>query len=126
MSEHAISNAKAWLESIVEMVETLDDPDERFDEMEALDRIHESVLSVQVRGGWRDLSGIDKLEAEEFYILLTTGGPALRIYGSIGLHGEPEDMVLQWQDWGTPWTTYYVIDGKEALETFTRQFYFGE
>lgn len=196
MSEHAISNARAWLESIREMVAALDgepspeayraamksqdfdapgltveqrpdgwhwtapvehDPGnfdngdgpfdseaEAFgdafdslgierpdgaDEDEAREEIQESPLSLQVRGGWYSPGDEDRGGApEEFEILLTTGGPALRIIGELDCHGQPESPRLQWQDWGTPWTDFTDTssDDDEAVQTFCQQFYFGE
>lgn len=101
--------------------------DNPHDEDEARQAIDESPLSVEVREGWKTPGSTDA-EPEEFRILLTTGGPALQIVGTLGLHGQPEDPRLQWQDWGTPWTTYHDTTEEEdsALEEFARCFYFGE
>lgn len=64
-------------------------------------------------------------EDEEFMILLSTGGPALRIRGELS-SGEPDRAWLEYQDWGTPWTEH-VATGSDhaALLTFCRVFYFG-
>ena len=137
MSEHAISNARGWLSTIVGAMaalealnngaesaefdgETFTDPDD------VQQRIQEMPLSVQVRGGWYQ-PGADRseVEAEEFEILLSTGGPALRIFGNVWEIGNCE---LQWQDWGTPWTTHHdTTDAEdEALVAFVGMFYLGE
>ncbi len=142
---HAEENAKAWLESICEMVDALKAFDEGRDEdvtitldgdvMDSRDDvehlIQESPLSVQVRGGWHSVG--EEAPDEEFGILLSTGGPALRIIGSLGLNSEPQRPRLQYQDWGTPWTEYIVsFDDpqhgakREALQTFCEQFFCGE
>lgn len=71
---------------------------------DAEQRIHEDALSVEVRSGW--VSSKAEMEPEEFMILLTTGGPAVRILGELR-DGEPYRAWLQVQDWGTPWTDYY-------------------
>jgi hypothetical protein len=103
---------------------TIDEPDDfEFDEDEARQTINEDPLSVQVRSGWANSA--EEFEPEEFEILLCTGGPACRIVGDIGEHGEPERPRLQHQDWGTPWTEYFDVD-REVLLTYCRQFYFGE
>jgi hypothetical protein len=125
MSDHAIANAKAWLESIREMVAALDSEDGARDE--AAQRIRESVLSVEVRDGWRRPDE-DQRAPAEFSILLTTGGPALRLRGDLDDWCEPEaPFRLQWQDWGTPWTDYEMTrDDTLACAAFARCFWFGE
>jgi hypothetical protein len=135
-NQHAIGNAAAWLGSIVEMVEALDtsDSSDTGPEREAAERIiHESVLSVEVRDGWRVPGGRHddgpNNEPQEFSILLSTGGPALRIYGRLGLCSHPErnSLELQWQGWGTPWTEYKVTGAeRDAMLTFASRFWFGE
>ena len=90
------------------------------------DRIQESPLSVEVRSGWYS-SGSEENKPEEFCILLSTGGPALRLCGDLDEHGTPTRAYLQYQDWGTPWTDYYAGKGSGAvLLTFAQQFYFAE
>jgi hypothetical protein len=72
-----------------------------------LERAMESALSCDVRSGWGRVG--DKVEAEQYRILLTTGGPALRIVGDIGETGE-----MQIQDWGTPWAEFRPTFEAEA------------
>ncbi len=133
MSNHAIDNARAWAGIICEAMEALRTLEEggraadpvtfegdTFDHADDLrERIQEMPLCVEVRDGWRQPGG-ERGEAEEFSILLSTGGPALRIYGEIGGRHE-----LQWQDWGTPWTDYYETtqDEDEAIAAFVGLFY---
>jgi hypothetical protein len=106
-----------------ELCEAFDiEPDDR---EEGRREIEESVLSVEVRDGWRTPGDTGADGAEEYRILLTTGGPALRIFGTLGAHGEPESAELQMQDWGTPWTRYADAD-EDTLLQFARHFYFGE
>jgi hypothetical protein len=64
----------------------------------------------------------------EFTILLATGGPACRLIGDLNEHGEPENVRIEGQDWGTPWTELRPTTEEEraALETYARTFYFGE
>jgi hypothetical protein len=129
--EHAKSNAAGWLSSIEEMLEQLslagigqshrlDGPDEN----EARQAINQSVLSVMVRDGWRE-PGLATAEdgAEDYEILLSTGGPALRIWGRLSQYAEPETAELQMQDWGTPWTRYPAPEA--TLLKFAQCFYFG-
>ena len=80
---------------------------------EAEQAIYENPLDIQYRSGWA--SSAEDLEPEEFSILLCTGGPAVRIVGELGNHGEPCRAWLEYQDWGTPWTM--LFDGQsDALE----------
>jgi hypothetical protein len=104
--EHARENAKGWLASIEEMLADLQhDRDNDIRCTEAAERtIHESVLSVVVRDEWHQ-PGIESEGPDEYEILLTTGGPALRIWGKLR-DGNPHTAELQMQDWGTPWTRY--------------------
>lgn len=130
MSAHAIENARAWLQSIKEMVAVLHragNHDEKAREG-AEEAIHNAPLSVDVRNtGWRAAGkGCDRECADEYQILLSTGGPALRIFGSLE-RGYPNDAYLQWQDWGTEWTNLDMPEReKEAVREFARCFYFGE
>ena len=101
---------QAQVDSIVEMVAGLnsDDPHE-YDE--ALTRIHEDPLSVEIVHG--------------FEILLCTGGPACRIVGTLDEYGEPETARVEYQDWFKPWTELPLdLDELEAVLTYCRQFYF--
>jgi hypothetical protein len=127
--EHARENAKGWLASIEEMVEFFENskPEGREanytrDYEEAERTIHESVLSVRVRSGWY-MPGSTVAQFEEFEILLTTGGPALRIIGGLDCYGEPISAELQMQDWGMPWTRYPASEA--TLLAFACCFYFG-
>jgi hypothetical protein len=96
---NAEANAQGWYDSIVEMVAELnaanegdadgDIDDGRLDS--ARDRITESVLSVEVRPGWYSMGGdTQDRKPEEYRILLSTGGPALQLWGTLDEHGEPE------------------------------------
>ena len=155
----AKEQAKAQLESIVEMVKRLEhvgecdgedcdltdkeiyaginlhykegdiateeDREEYHNKDNARQAINEDPLSVQVRSGWANSPG--GMEAEEYKILLCTGGPAVRITGQLD-RGEPDTAKIEYQDWFTPWEHYYKTTPKEdeALLTYARQFYFGE
>lgn len=123
MSEHAIANAKAWLETIADMVKALDTDDmTAFDE--AQQAIQEAPLSVMVRDDWRLPGDAPAHRGPVAYeILLSTGGPALRIRGAIDCDA-PSSAILQWQDWGTQWTDY--PEGEDLLIRFAEQFYLAE
>ena len=90
---------------------------------DAEQRIDEDPLSVQVRSGWGAPGG--DLDAEEYEILLSTGGPATRIVGGLDSYGEPQSASLEAQDWYTPWTVYNGGD-EDVLLAYVSRFYFGE
>jgi hypothetical protein len=124
-TNHARAQALSQYESITEMVAALDAEDNE----SARDAILEDALDVCVRSGWvRDKS---KMEPVDYFILLCTGGPAVRIRGELS-GGEPSRCWLEYQDWGTPWTQLFVDDladyetMTQTLLAYSRQFYFGE
>jgi len=133
--ERSNQQALNQLESIRGMIKDLRDAEEVEDYTaieKAQERILESPLSVQVRSGWVNCK--EDMEPEEFNILLCTGGPAVRITGEINDSGEPDNPVLEHQDWFEPWkevNTYWALgDAAEAAEedlaAYCQQFYFGE
>lgn len=97
---------------------------------DAAQQIHEDALSVEVRSAWH-VPGNDASNAE-YNILLCTGGPACRIIGELGEHGEPETARLEVQDWFQPWTQIRPLVAKgdynsePILLAYARCFYFGE
>ncbi len=93
------------------------------DRDDAVIRILDDALSVEVRSGWA--SPGDTLTAGEFCILISTGGPAVRIRGELDEHLEPRRAWLEVQDWGTPWSQYFDAS-QETLLTYARCFYYGE
>lgn len=92
-------------------------------EDDARQRIDEDPLSIQLRSGWYSIG--EEPEPEEFEILLSTGGPAVRIIGELSSSREPDRARLQVQDWGTPWTDYREADS-DIIEAYCSCFYFGE
>ena len=128
--DNAKAQAAAQLASIVQMVETLNREQEGGNDdayIQAQEDIQNDALSVEVRSGWTPLGDVP-FRAEEFMILLCTGGPAVRIVGELGEHNEPEWARLEYQDWFTPWTPRACTTEEEsaALLTYCQQFYFGE
>lgn len=91
------------------------------DEEDARQRIMENAISVDVRSGWTSVG--HELEAEEFQVLLCTGGPAVRIMGELGVHNEVRRAWLEYQDWGTPWTAY-TNTSRDTLIRYA-SFFFG-
>ena len=94
-------------------------------EDDARDAILEDALSVEVRSDWHTPG--DPSEAAEYCILLSTGGPAVRIIGDLDQWKQPTSATLQVQNWGTPWTDYreHVAD-EDTLLQYVGCFYFGE
>ena len=112
---HAIENAKSWAAQITEWASP--DPSES-----ALDEMQNAALELKVSGSW--VPGCTPT-AESYMILLSTGGPALRLVGDLNEYQEPVTARLEWQDWGTPWTPYHDANESDLL-IFASQFYFGE
>ena len=91
------------------------------------DSIYEEIveypLSVEYRSGWS--AHPDDLEPEEFEILLSTGGPATRLYGSLNRFGTPEHIECQFQDWFKPWETQYTTDAEDSSLLHFASFFIG-
>ena len=124
---HALNNAIGHIKSMVEDLKK-DRIFENLRDFEAQDQLRESVLnsalSVEFRSGWYS-SPNEEINPEEFKILLTWGGPALRIIGEIE-ENYAVNPKLQFQDWGTPWTDLEITeDQQDALNWFCNCFYFG-
>ena len=131
--EHAVSNAKAWFEEIRDAYRLQDATADGKESEQALDRMREAPLSVEVRGGWHTAGAeIVGNDAAEYVVLLSTGGPALRVWGEIGRYSEPENAQLQMQDWGVPWLEVWpcsveeMDEARDALLWFAGLFYYGE
>lgn len=90
------------------------------------DAMREAPLSVEIRQGWHCPG--ETAEEAEFCILLSTGGPALRVMGELDEHAEPSRCWLEHQDWGTPWTRYFSRSAERAfaLRWFASLFHYGE
>jgi hypothetical protein len=82
--------------------------------------IMESILEVCYRSAWTPYG--QDLEPDDVYLLLTTGGPAVRIFGKYedGTITEPR---LQLQDWYTQWENYNDVGLDEALEKYVSYFF---
>jgi len=109
---------KSWAQANPDDAEELAELEEAAGDCESLDdaerRIQEDPLSLQFRSGWT--SSGEPMQAEEFELLLATGGPAVRIVGELDHNGEPYMALLEVQDWFEPWTQYLDIDGDTLLE----------
>jgi len=107
------------------------DREDYHDADEAEQRIHEDPLSVQVRNDWHDPGKPGGTDPVEYEILLCTGGPAVRIRGTLDQYSQPDTARLDYSDWGTPWTQYRhpaaeATRYRETLLAYARQFWFGE
>ena len=126
-TNHALNNAIGHIESMVEDFkkdQQLQESNDYDQQDELRESILNSALSVEFRSGWYS-SLDDELVPEEFKILLSWGGPALRVIGELDNYG-PVNPKLQYQDWGTLWTDFEITeDQQEALNWFCNCFYFG-
>lgn len=110
-------------EELAELEEIADDCES---EEEARERIEQDALEVAVRSEWYSPGETD-VKPEQFYILLCTGGPAVRIMGELNGFGQPDRAWLEYQDWGTPWTERVNGEGEMgALIAYAECFYFGD
>jgi len=132
---HALQNAIGHIESMVKDFEeishleslnpTTTEQENRIEEIR--ENVLNSALSVEFRNGWYSdlyhLKGVT--EPIEFKILLSWGGPALRIIGEIE-ENFAVNPKMQFQDWGTLWTDFEITEEQEkALNWFCNCFYFG-
>lgn len=99
------------------------------DREEAEQRIREDPLSIELRSGWHSIGDWQcairnaEMKPEEACILLTTGGPAVRIIVELN-EGEPRWAWLEVQDWGTPWTKYSEAGMSDLCLTYASVFCF--
>ena len=142
---HALTNCKGQLENIIELYKlsdavsdasldcalerSIDDP-ERDIEEEARDM----ALDVCWKSDdWQAVGSSEGFTPTKGRVLLTTGGPACQVVCDLDgdVASNPE---IQWQDWGTPWTTPSIqgelqLDfdtATAALEWFITLIYWGE
>ena len=71
-----------------------------------MELIMEYPLSIEVRSGWCSAADFEEAKPEEFCILLSTGGPAVRIMGELDEDGHPDRAWIEYCDWSTPWTVF--------------------
>jgi len=123
--EQARNQGKKQVESIVEMVQKLNNTEDTEKREKLRRRICEDPLSVQIRSGWT-IRG-EKGTAREYKILLCTGGPVCRIVGTLGEFSEPDSARVEVQGWFTEWTTLTLShEEEESVLEYARQFWFGE
>lgn len=105
-----------------ELNELISEANGNKDQDSAREAIQEDPLSVEVRSGWGNVG--DEFQAEEFCILLCTGGPAVRIRGELD-NGAPCRAWMEYQDWGTGWAQFYDAS-QDTLLAYCSEFYFGD
>ncbi len=134
---HAMSQARAQLDTVIELMALLEQAqdtgdevtycDYQYDEDGIRDLISENALSVEVRTDWDSVGGSTGNKPTHYRILLCTGGPACQISGSLSEHMEPDSAIIEYQDWGTPWTDLDIpYSEQEILQAYAETFYFGE
>ena len=122
-------SALSWLgrRFLIEEMDWAADPDREAVADGIRDMVQEDPLAVQVREDWHEVG--EDAEMAEYMILISTGGPALRIIGRLEDY-EPVSARLQHQDWGTPWTEYFPehcgAERYDALIWYATQFCWGE
>tara|TARA_R100001443_G_scaffold69651_1_gene78109 strand:- start:399 stop:818 length:420 start_codon:yes stop_codon:yes gene_type:complete len=132
--DHAVSNAKAQLESIVvyykrfKELEQNDEQDIFYDEL--LEEAQQEILSVEVRSQSWQTPGTEEFKPDQGRLLLSWGGPACQIIFDLDEHGQPVnngELGIQHQDWFKPWEYLQTNDEEEAaLEWFAGLFWYGE
>lgn len=117
----ALEALAAWDIENAEELEALEiEAGECADQDEAREIVQNDPLTVEVRSGW-DIVGGD-LSAAEFRIVLCTGGPHVEIRGELD-NGTPCRAWMMYQDWGTPLTQYFDVEGSTLL-AYCQEFYF--
>lgn len=79
-------------------------------------------LSVEFRCASWQLDSVS-CEPDEFRILISTGGPAVAVFGDLSCSNYPTNCELKGQDWFTPWET--VDCDYDALQWFSELFICG-
>lgn len=124
ISEHNVSPAQAreiWRcqtdEATVAEFYELEQQAGEFEDAESVDfAIYEDPLSVEFRSGWTNPG--EKLQAEEFRIVLCTGGPHVELQGELDYSGEPSRVRVLFKDWGESGEYYPSDSEREALMTY--------
>jgi len=135
---HALTNCKGQLENIIELyklshkarVDAFWD-----DERDIEDEARQMALDVCWKSDdWQAVGGDTELMPTKGRVLLTTGGPACQVICDLDNWADhATNPEIQWQDWGTPWTTPSIkceleLDfdtANDALEWFINLFYWG-
>ncbi|HRV24596.1 MAG TPA: hypothetical protein P5046_05195 [Sphaerochaeta sp.] len=126
MSKDSLKQAYATLESISELLDNLHNAKTNDEREYVIDRINEHPLEVSVRWGWVHPGENTDVKPEEFLILICTGGPAVRITGTLDEYAQPDKVYLEHQDWYEPWTQVDLTDEqRNILLRYASFFYYG-
>ena len=119
-----LASGSNYAQDLIFEIKQLDEP-EYYRPYELEENLKERPLSVDVRSNsWQQ--PMEKLDPDEFQILLSTGGPAMRIIGDLDEHCQPINAKIQVQDWFKPWTTCDTNEEQDkALLAFAHLFYYG-
>jgi len=125
-TNHGLLQAKAQIASIIEAIEENTDEDGELNFDAFREWAEEDALSVEVRSGWQSVG--ETLTADEFRIVLCTGGPHVEIQGEFNCHGEPGRYRVMYSDWFQGMACYRCETEEEddAVEKFLSCFYFGD
>ena len=115
--------SRAGRRFLLEEMDWAADPDHQAVAEAMRERVQEDALEIQVRSDWHSLG--ENPTAGDFYILLCTGGPAVRIRGELS-QGGPARCWLEHQDWFKPWAECVLPDAGDALLWYASQFYWEE
>ena len=134
-SDHALTNCKGQLENIIELYKLNQQAYREDSGNDERDFIQEAIdMALDVCWKSEDWQAVgEELTPTKGRVLLTTGGPACQVICNLD-GAYPSDPEIQWQDWGTPWTTPSIQCDLEldfeladsALEWFINLFYWGE
>lgn len=140
-NQEALKQARAQLASIVEYHLAWDALENQYEEEaeadgntytdadDVTDDARENLpLSLEVRCAEWHTPGDGYPDADEFRIVLCTGGPHVEIRGKLNGYNEPEDAEIYAQDWFTQLERLQDIseEEREALDWFCTLFYFGD
>lgn len=119
--EYQNQRMNEWKAENLEELQALEiESGECSDADEARENVQNDPLSIEVRSSW-DIVGGD-LSAAEFRIVLCTGGPHVEIRGELN-RKTPSQAWMMYQDWGTPLTQYFDVEGSTLL-AYCQEFYF--
>ena len=131
---HALTNCKGQLENIIELYKLSQQEADWNDERDIEEEARDEALDVCWKSDdWQAVEDQPSFTPTKGRVLLSTGGPACQ--GVCDLEdGYPVNPEIQWQDWGTPWTTPSIqceleLDfdtANEALVWFINLFWWGE